>query len=749
MAALIDRVPETPTVSLGRRGFLKVSGGAGAGLMLAFRFGVSDASAADTPPASSWDPNSFIRIAPDGRITIFAKTPEMGQGVKTAFPMIIAEELDADWAQVTVEQAPVDPAIYGSQSAFGSTAVADGWIKLRQVGAAARAMLISAAAQTWKVADSECSTAKGVVHHAASGRKLTYGAVAAKAATLPAPDPKTLQLKKSADFKMLGRRVAGVDNRKIVTGQPLFGIDQHLPGMLYAVYEKAPATGGKVVSANIDDILRLPGVRDAFIIEGNGRPTEAMPGVAIVADSTWAAFSAKRALKVTWDETSAAKDNSADARGKALELCKQPPHATLRTVGDVDGAMAGAAKQVEAFYDYQFLAHATLEPQNCTAWLHDGGIEFWAPTQAPERALKSIASLLGLKPGDVTIHQTRIGGGFGRRLNNDYMCEVALIAQRVAAPVKLTWTREDDMAHDFYRASGFHFYRAGLDQSGRLRAWYNHFVTFTANGKDPVPGGEILHPVVANPIQPADQFPAELVANSRTVQSLIPLAVPCGDWRAPRSNGVAFAIQSFLHELAVAGNRDHVDFLIEILGEPRALDPGVSRSLHTGRAAAVIREVAQKAGWGRKMPNGHGLGLAFYFSHRAHVAEIAEVSVDARKRLKVHKVTVVADIGPVVNRSTVENLAQGAVIDGFGAMMGLEITFENGRPRQKSFGDYPLPRIDAVPPVELHFIESDLPPAGFGEPVLPPVAPAICNAIFAATGERVRSLPLVKAGFSI
>jgi isoquinoline 1-oxidoreductase beta subunit len=734
---------------LGRRGFLKASGGVGAGLILAFRFGVPAASAADAPAAASWDPHSFIHIQPDGHITIYAKTPEIGQGIKTAFPMIIAEELDADWAQVTVEQAPINPSVYGSQSAFGSTGVADGWLKLRQVGASARSMLVSAAAQTWGVATTECLTDKGVVYHAATGRSLPYGALAEKAAALAVPDPASFVLKKPADFKILGRRIGGVDNRKVVTGQPLFGIDQALPGMLHAVYQKSPATGGRVVSANLSDVLRLPGVKDAFVVEGNGRPTEAMPGIVIVADSTWAAFSAKRALDVIWDETAAAKDNSADMRPKALELLKQPAHETLRSVGDVDGALAGASTKVEAFYDYQFLAHATLEPQNCTAWYRDGKIDLWAPTQTPDRALKLVAALLNIKPGDVTIHQTRVGGGFGRRLNNDYVCEVALIAQRVGAPVKLTWTREDDMAHDFYRAGGFHFYRAGLDKAGRLQAWYNHFVTFTANGKDPVPGGEILHPQVANPIQPADQFPAELVANSHTVQSLIPLAVPCGDWRAPRSNGIAFAIQSFLHELAVAGNRDHVDFLIEILGAPRALEPGVSRSLHTGRAAAVIREVAQKAGWGRKMPDGHGLGLAFYFSHRAHVAEIAEVSVDAKKRLKIHKVTVVADIGPVVNRSTVENLAQGAVIDGFGAMMGLEVTFENGRPMQRNFDGYPLPRMDGVPPVELHLIESDLPPAGFGEPVLPPVAPAICNAIFAATGERVRSLPLVKSGFSI
>jgi isoquinoline 1-oxidoreductase beta subunit len=742
-----------PSDGARRRDFLKLSVGAGAGFMLSFRaIGAEAARVAD----SAFMPNGYIRISTDGKIVIFAKCPEIGQGIKTAFPMIIAEELDVDWADVEVEQAPVDRKTYGVQSAFGSTAIADGYDMLRQVGAVARAMLVSAAAQAWNVGEAECATAKSAVHHRPSGRKLTYGELAGRAAILPAPDAKTVPLKKPADFKILGQRIPGVDNFKLVTGQPLFGIDQALPGMLHAIYEKCPAAGGKVVSANLDDVRQLRGVKDVFIVPGNGKPEQAMPGVAIVAESTWAAFSAKRALKVVWDESAAAKDNSAEAYDKARALAKAAPGEVLRQLGDVDAAMTGAAKTVDAFYDYPFLAHATLEPQNCTAWFHDGKIEIWAPTQTADRAIPMVAELLGLKADDVILHQTRVGGGFGRRLNNDYVCEAALIAKQTDAPVKLTWTREDDMAHDFYRAAGFHAYRAGLDHAGRLIAWDNHFITFTANGNSPVTGGEVFHPkvsvdgrVIANPIQPADQFPAELVANSRLGQTMMPLLAPCGDWRAPRSNGVAFAIQGFLHELAVAGNRDHVAFLLEILGEPRALEPGVSRSLHTGRAATVIKKVAETAGWGRKLPKGRGLGLAFYFSHRGHVAEIAEVSVDARKRLTVHKITVVADIGPVLNRGMAENLAQGAAIDGFGAMMGLEVVFENGRPLQTNFGDYKLPRIDAAPPVDVHFIESDYPPSGLGEPVLPPVAPAICNAIFAATGERIRSLPLTRSGFSI
>ncbi|TLY78736.1 MAG: xanthine dehydrogenase family protein molybdopterin-binding subunit [Gammaproteobacteria bacterium] len=732
--AAVDAARRVAPGALSRRSFLKIAGAAGGGLVLAFYLG-ERANA-----AVQFAPNAFLQISADGSIVILSKGPEIGQGIKTALPMIIAEELDADWSAVRIEQAPINPAVFGRQSAGGSRSIPNNWDQLRRAGAVARAMLVAAAARQWQVPEGQCSTQRSRVLHRSSGRSLGYGELASKAAALPVPDEKSVVLKARDDYRLLGTRVPGVDNSKIVAGEPLFGIDQVLPGMLFAVYQKCPATGGRVRNANLAEIRALPGVRAAFVVEGNGRVTEVMPGVAILASSTWAALSARQRLQVSWDETNAAKDSWSGAIARAEELARQPGAQTLRNVGDVDSAFAGAAKTVEALYTYPFLAHAPLEPQNCTAWYRDGAVEIWAPTQTPEAGLKAVANTLAIPESRVTLHQTRVGGGFGRRLMNDYMCEVALIAKHAAAPVKLIWPREEDMRHDFYRVGGFHAFKGAVDAAGRLAAWNDHFITFSADGAQPVSGGGIS----------GDDFPALLVPSFRLTQTQLPLQVPCGPWRAPGSNAIAFAVQSFVHELAVAAGRDHVEFLLEIMGAPRWLEPGNERSLNTGRAAAVIKRAAQEADWGKPLPQGSGRGLAFHFSHAGHFAEIAEVSVDARRKLRVQRVTVVGDVGPVINLSGAENQCQGAVIDGLSAALGLEITIENGRVQQTNFDHYPLLRMPQAPQrIDVHFIQSDFPPTGLGEPALPPIAPALCNAIFAATGERIRALPLSKAGITV
>lgn len=726
---------------LSRRAFLKLSGLAGGGLVLAFWLGDRSVALAEVAAGKPGEfmPNAFLRVASDGGIQIYSKGPEIGQGIKTAFPMIIAEELDAKWSDVRVGQAPIDPAVYGRQSAGGSRSIPAAWDQLRQAGAVARAMLVSAAAKTWGVSSAECSTRESTVMHRPSGRTLSYAELADSAAALPMPDPASVALKARKDYRLLGTRISGVDNRAIVTGAPLFGIDQVQPGMLYAVYQKCPATGGRVKQANLDEIKRLPGVKDAFVLEGNGNVAELMPGVAIIATSTWQAFEAKRRLRIEWDESGASADSWSGALQQAQARAKQSGDTTLIETGSVDSALSGAAKSVQAFYAYPFLPHATLEPQNCTAWYREGAIEIWAPTQTPERALANVGKLLGLPNERITLHQTRVGGGFGRRLANDYVCEAAAIAQRVAAPVKLQWTREDDMLHDFYRVAGFHAFRGGVDAAGKISAWHDHFITFSGDGSKPVSGGDLGN----------NEFPAPLIANFRATQTLLPLQIPCGPWRAPRSNGVAYAVQCFLHELATAAGRDHLAFLLDVLGEPRWLEPGNERALNTERAAAVIRLAAEKAGWGRTLPQGTGLGLAFHFSHAGHFAEVAEVSVTSDKKLRVHKVTVAGDVGPIVNLSGAEHQCQGAVIDGLSTMLGLEVSFEQGRIQETNFDRYPILRLDQAPEVEVHFIQSEFPPTGLGEPALPPLAPAICNAIYAATGERVRTLPLSRSGFSI
>jgi isoquinoline 1-oxidoreductase beta subunit len=723
--------------TLDRRSFLKVTGLAGAGLVLAFYVG--NEAAAQTGSSKTFAPNAFVSIASDGTITIMASNPEIGQGVKTSMPMIVAEELDADWAHVNVVQAPVNAALYGRQVAGGSRSIPTNWDSLRRAGATARAMLVTAAAKQWKVPESEITTANSVVSHAPSGKSATYGELAAAAAALPVPDQKSLKLKERKDYTLLGQRITGVDNEKLVRGEPLFGIDQVIPNMHYAVFEKCPAVGGKVKSFNVDEIKSLPGVTDAFIVQGTGKPTEVMPGVAIIAKSTWAAINAKRKLKVEWDESEASKDSWSQCVAQAQELAKLPQgEHEIKTIGDFDKALAEGTV-VEGFYSYPFIPHAPLEPQNTTAHWKGDSLEIWSPTQMPDPGMRLVAGVVGLPLDKITVHQTRVGGGFGRRLMNDYMCEAAQIAKQAGVPIKLQWTREDDMQHDFYRPGGFHAFKGAVDQNGKLIAFGDHFITFSSDGKRPVSSAEIS----------PEEFPALLVPNVKYTQSLLNWQIPTGPWRAPRSNSVAFAVQSFLHELSTAAKKDHLEFLLELMGEPRHLPPATDMALNTGRAAAVIKLAAEKAGWGKPLPKGRGMGLAFHFSHAGHFAEVAEVSVDANRKLTVHKITVAGDIGPIINMSGAENQVIGSVIDGFSTMLGLELSIENGRIQETNFDRYPILRIAHAPLVEAHFIQSDYAPTGAGEPALPPLAPAICNAIFAATGHRVRTLPLKREGFTV
>jgi isoquinoline 1-oxidoreductase beta subunit len=733
---------------LDRRNFIKITGLAGGGLVLALGLGPTAkmALAQAKPAATTFEANPYVQIKTDGTVVLFAKNPEVGQGVKTSLPMIVAEELDADWTKVHVEQAVIDAKLYGPQVAGGSTSTPTNWDNLRRAGATARAMLVSAAAKTWKVPESEITTANGVVYHRASNRSLSYGELASVAATLSVPDAASVPLKKRSEYKLLGTRVTGVDNPKIVTGQPLFGIDARMPGMLFASFTKAPAIGARVKSANLAEIKKLPGVKDAFIVAQQGDPIAFGPnaaavasGVAILANTTWSAFQAKKQLKVEWDETDASKDSWKGAMAEAKKLAAQPAAQTLGEAGDVATAFK-SGKTVEAMYTVHYVSHADLEPQNCTAWFKGDSIEIWAPTQTPQAAVDAVAALLGLPKEKVTLHQLRGGGGFGRRLANDSVCEVAAVSKQAGGvPVKVQWMREDDMGFDYYRPGQFHSFKAAVDKAGKLSAYQNHFITFSRDGKATVPGGNIA----------PTEFPAPLVANQRMQQSLIASKIPTGPWRAPGSNTIAFAVQSFLHECAVAANRDHRDFLLEVMGPPRMAIEGNPRSLNTGRAADVIKLVTEKAGWGKPLPKGRGLGLAFHYSHAGHFAEVADVSVDANKKVTVHKVWVAADIGPIVNMSGAENQVQGSVIDGLSTAMGLAITFENGRVEQTNFDKYPILRIDKAPEVEVHFIQSDHSPTGCGEPAFPPAAPAIANAIYAASGHRVRTLPFRMEGYSI
>lgn len=733
----------------GRRDFLRKSVLAGGGLVLGCYLDSAD-SAVDRiakPPAvlapGEFKPNAFIRIAPNGVVTLISKQPEIGQGIKTSLPMVIAEELEVNWKDVVIVQGDLDPA-YGSQGAGGSRSTPTNYEEFHRLGATARAMLIEAAAQTWKVPAGDCVAADSAVHHPLSKRKLGYGQLAVKAATLPVPAADTVRLKDPKDYQLLGTRIGGVDNPAIVTGKPLFGIDVKLPGLLYAVYEKCPAFAGKVVSANLDAIRALTGVRDAFVIDGGADLRGLLPGVAIVADSTWAAFSARKQLKVVWDEGKVAGESWDGFVAKAKELSKQPAAQTLRKDGDVAVALAGAAKTVEAAYSYPFISHASIEPQNCTAWFKDGQMEIWAPTQNPETGQKLIAETLRLPTDKITLHITRSGGGFGRRLIADYIVEAAAIAQRVGAPVKLTWSREDDLRHDHFRAGGFHFLRGGVDAKGKLIAWHNHFVTFANTAIQD--GKPTLQPGSGASLS-GDEFPGRWIANCLLEQTPMECGIPMGPWRAPGSNVFAWVFHSFIDELAHATGRDPLEFRLQILGD-KEIVPGTGEKgvpYDVSRMKHVLQHVAEKAGWGqRKLPRGQGQGIAFHFSHRGYIAQVAEVTVSKEGVLKVDRVVVATDIGAqIVNPSGAENQVQGSVIDGLGALMFQELNIERGRIVQGNFNDYPMLRIaDAPGRVEVHFLKTNYPVTGLGEPALPPLAPAVCNAIFAAIGKRVRQLPL-------
>ncbi len=680
--------PTEPTEKrlVNRRDFLRVTAIAGGGILLASYAEPLEAierigAAGSMPPIADPMLSAFVRITPDGIVTITAKNPEIGQGIKTMLPMLIAEELDVDWANVRVEQGNFDPTKFQAQVAGGSTATPTNWLPQRRVGAAARAMLVSAAASQWNVPAAELTTEKGVVHHRSSKRSATYGSLASAAASVAAPDLATIPLKDPKNFTIIGTRKKTVDLRDIVTGKPMFGIDVTLPNMHYAAFVKSPVFAAKVKSANIEAIKAMPGVTHAFVVEGTANLQGLMPGVAIIGKNWWMVQQARKKLVVEWAEHPTSQQSSAAFAAKAKEFFAAAPHRTIRNDGDFEATVKAAAKVVTAEYSYPFIAHAPLEPQNCTAHVTADKCELWSTTQTPQGGRGLVATTLGLKEDQVTINMVRAGGGFGRRLYNDPLVEAAWIAREAKVPVKLLWTREDDMQHDMFRPGGFHQFTGGLDATGRLVAFRNHCVTF-GEGERFAPSADIG----------PTEYPARFVPNLKMDVSVMPLGVPTGALRAPRSNALSFAFQGFIDECAVAAGKDPLQFRID--------------TLKAEIAPSTPLTPQQQAG-----------------------------QMDAQR---------VIGILEIINPNHAEQQVQGAAMDGMSQAFGQEITFTGGKADQSNFNNYPLLRIRQAPPIEVHFVKTAFSPTGIGEPALPPVVPAMINAIYAATGKRVRQIPLSK-----
>jgi isoquinoline 1-oxidoreductase beta subunit len=740
------------TKALTRRSFIKISAAAGGGMIVAFNLPAE--LFAQGFGAGTLQARAFVKIAPDGKVTIVNKNPEIGQGVMNMLPMIIADELDVDWSSVTIEMAEADAAKYGNQMAAGSFSTPSNWTPLRQVGAAIRQTLLAAAAQRWNVPAAELTTRSGRVTHASSKRSAGYGELAAVAATLPVPALNTVPLKDPKDYRIIGTPTVGFHTKDVTMGKPVFSIDFTMPGMLHAVYQKAPVFGAKVASANLDEIQKLPGVRKAFVVEGGTDLTALLPGVAIVADSWWQANEARKRLKVQWSDHPTSAQSSEGFQAKADALGKGAYTQEARKDGDVTAALAQpGVKTVEAAYMYPFIPHAPLEPQNCGAQFRDGKLELWAPSQTPGQGLGVAARVCGVEQNAVTMHIMKAGGGFGRRLTNDFVAEASAIAKEMSpTPIKLLWTREDDMTHEFYRPAGYHYLKGGVDASGKLIAWRDHHVTFGPPAGTPAGrGGQAPRYASFANINGAVEFPARFAQHYEFGDSIIgPLGVPVGALRAPGSNAFSFVFQGFLDELAVAAGKDPLQFRIDVLASPAHPAPERGgNGFSAERMIEVLKLVRERSGWDKRssLPKGTGMGVAFQFSHQGYFAEVAQVSVDAQKRLKVEKVWVAGDIGShVINPLHAENLVQGGVVDGISHMFQ-EITIKGGAAVETNFHQNPLIRMSQAPDVEAHWVKSNNTPTGLGEPSLPPVLPAVVNAIYAATGTRVRSMPLTKHGF--
>jgi isoquinoline 1-oxidoreductase subunit beta len=737
--------------SLDRRTFLKTSAAGGAALLIGFHLPAraeDPAQAQEKPPINPL--NAWVRITPDNRITLIMAKSEMGQGIMTALPMILAEELSLDWKQVSVEQAPTDAAIY-DHGTGGSGSVEGSWLPLRQAGAAAREMLIAAAAKKWQVGTDTCSVRDGYVVHGHPERSYKYGELIADAAQLPIPDFKKVPLKNSRDFTIIGRDTHRVDAALKATGTAKFGIDSRPEGLLYATIARCPVFYGKAVSFDATKAKAVPGVRDVFQITVGGTGASTNGGVVVVADNSWAAIQGRKALDVKWDEGPAVKESSEELRGQFVANAAAKPAQVIRNEGDANTAIAAVKngsglKKVEAVYELPFAAHVCMEPMNCTVHIQADGAEAWVPTQAPQWAQEVIAGTAKLPKEKVVVHTTLMGGGFGRRYQADFVMEAAQVAKKTNKPVMVLWTREDDIHHDFYRPASYHKCQGVVDTQGNLAAW-KHFQTSTSiaakwgeKGEESDGKGEFGTGATVPYKSP----------NLRIEYTLAHSSAPRAWWRSVEHSSSGFVVESFADELAAAAGEDPLAFRLKLLGNPRKLpqfngEPGAD-PLDTGRLRAVLQLAAEKAGWGGPLAEGEGRGIATFFSFLSYTAAVAEVSVHAGD-LKIKRLVCTVDCGRVVNPNGVRAQIESAAVYALTATLKDAITVDRGRVVQSNFNDYKMMRMNEAPPVEVYIVDSDEKPTGIGEPTVPVIAPALCNAIYSATRNsgkaiRIRRLPV-------
>jgi isoquinoline 1-oxidoreductase beta subunit len=703
---------------LDRRSFLKTGIAGATGLVIGFYLPGRRELLAAASTATPVVLNAFIQVTPDDKVTILINKSEMGQGVETSLAMLAAEELECDWKRINTVFAPADKVYYdpafGMQGTGGSQSIHSAWEPMRKAGATARVMLVGAAAQKWGVEASECHAENGAVVHSATKRRATFGSLAEAAGQMPQPNE--VKLKDPSQFTIVGKSTKRVDTPKKVNGTAEFGIDVRLPGMLHASVEHCPVFGGKVASFDATKAKAIPGVKDVIQI-----PT----GVAVVADNTWTAFQGRKALDIKWDEGPNAAVTSASIRKSFEEAC-QTPGVVSRKEGDAAAGLASAAQKIEAVYDAPYQAHCTMEPMNGTADVRADGVDLWVPTQFQTPSQGTAAGITGLKPDVVKVHTTYLGGGFGRRGWSDFVAESTIVSKAMGAPVQVTWSREDDMQHDYYRPASYIKMSAGLDANGKPTA-------FTARvACDSIMSwffpGSIKNGLDSSSVEGVSDIAYD-IPNILVDYHLMAGPIPMGFWRSVGASQNGFFSESFVDELAAAAKKDPYEFRRDLLSK---------KSRHLG----VLNLAAEKAGWGTTLPKGRFRGIACLEAFSTYAAEVVEISLDKDGTVNVHRVVCAMDCGRVINPASAEAQVTGAVVYGITAALKTEITIDRGRVVQTNFGDNPMLRMNELPKIEVHFVPSEETPTGLGEPAVPPVAPAIANAIFSATGKRIRHMPI-------